>query len=86
MIVLPTDDDILMTLDECGYRWVAWQQALTHGNDADEAIYLATLDLELATDRWRERFRALIARRGWVFDDEVAHDAGPFGLYVLLAA
>lgn len=85
-MVLPTDDDILTALDETGFRWVAWQRALAHADDTDEVAFFATLELELASDHWRERFRALVARRGWVFDDEVAHEAGPFGLYVLLAA
>lgn len=85
-MVLPADDDILMTLDECGFRWVAWQRALAQADDSDEAAFFDTLELELATDHWRERFRVLVARRGWIFDAEVVHEAGPFGLYVLLAA
>lgn len=80
--VPPTDDEILMTLDECGLRWVAWQHALSHAGPDD---LLALLELELATDQWRERFQALVARRGWVLDAGIADETGPFGSYLLAA-
>lgn len=74
MIVPPTDDEILMALDECGLRWVAWRHALAHlGPDPDE--FLAVLDLELAADRWLERFHATLARRGWTLEQILAEPA-----------
>lgn len=83
-MVLPTDDEILMALDECGLRWVAWQHALTHvGPQADDDTWLAVIDLELAADSWRERFHGLVTRRGWTLDTALADEAGPFGLYVV---
>lgn len=69
-MVPPSDDDILMTLDECGLRLVAWRHALAHaGPDPDEDTWFALLELEMAADRWRERFHAALARRGWTLDD-----------------
>lgn len=69
MLPRPSDDDILMTLDECLWRVVAWRHALAHldpNPDPDE--WLAVLDLELSADRWRELFVAAIDRRGWSLD------------------
>lgn len=84
-MVLPSEHEILVTLDECGYRWVAWRHALAHlGTDPDE--FLAALDLELAADRWRERFLVLLARRGWILDVATVHETGPFGRYVVPTA
>lgn len=85
MRVPPSEADILMTLDECGFRWVAWRHAVAHAG-ADPEEFLAVLDLELAADRWRERFHALLARRGWILDGDAARDAGPFGHYVVAPA
>jgi hypothetical protein len=69
MLPRPSDDDILMILDECGWRFVAWRHALAHlGATPDPDEWLAVLDLELATDRWRDTFLAAIARRGWTLD------------------
>ena len=82
MLLRPSDDDLLMTLDECGYRWVAWQHALKHASQ-DPEEWLAVLDLELSADRWRDLFLALLARRGWILDECTAREAGPFGSYVV---
>jgi hypothetical protein len=72
-MVLPSEDDILMTLDECGFRWVAWRRALAWaGPDPDEDTWFAILELELAADHWRDRFHAALARRGWTLDDVLA--------------
>lgn len=63
-------DDVLMALDECGHRFLAYRRALADaGPHPDETEWFALIELEIATDRWRQRFLAALARRGMTVDD-----------------
>lgn len=61
----PHDDDVLTAFDETWYRFVAYCRALADaGPDPDQATWFALIELQFATDHWRERFVAALERRG----------------------
>lgn len=69
----PSDDEVLLALDETYYRWIAYHRALADaGPEPDEAIFFALIELQFAADHWRERFLAGLARRGVCLDEILA--------------
>lgn len=63
-------DDALFALHETCLRFMARHRAVIDaGPDPDEATWFALIELEIATDAWRQRFIAALARHGLTVDD-----------------
>lgn len=62
-------DDATFALWETAHRWVAYVNAIiAAGPHPDPDTTLALLELQVATDSWRDRFIAALERRGLTVD------------------
>ena len=63
-------DDVMFAFYETWYRFMARRRAVIDaGPGPDEATWFALIELEIATDQWRERFIAALARLGMTVDE-----------------